>query len=103
MNPQDELTLWVGATRYYMGRMTYAVSNFCSLLISEWPNLGPLTRSLIERDLKDEIERDDRSRESGRTGTLGMDCDRAEWNNVMNEITKYRLLKRQAAEPEIEK
>ena len=39
MDPRDELTLWVGATHYHLGRTTYAVSDFCNLLIGSWNEL----------------------------------------------------------------
>lgn len=34
----DQATLWIGAFRYYCGRKTYAVQEFCNLLIAY--NLG---------------------------------------------------------------
>ena len=83
MNDIQQQTLWVGATRYYMGRMTYAVSEFCDLLIAEWPNLDDRTKFLIRRDLTEEIKRDDEDRAEHKTYTrLGNDCDRQEWDRV---------------------
>lgn len=83
MTDDDALTLWLGATRYYMGRMTYAVSNFCDLLISAWPNLPENTRKLIQRDLTEEMARDDEDRAENREyKRLGHDCDRAQWDRV---------------------
>lgn len=32
MTPDKTTTLWLGAFRYYCGRMTYAVSDFCEML-----------------------------------------------------------------------
>jgi len=79
----DELTLWVGACRYYMGRRTYAVGNFCSLLRREWPKLDERTKQIIRRDVEEEFERDNQARQSGHTfRLLGDDCDRAEWDKV---------------------
>lgn len=60
MNEDHELTLWLGALRYYMGRRTIAVSHFCEMLIVYWPKLGKKTRELIKRDLTEEIERNER-------------------------------------------
>jgi hypothetical protein len=83
MKPADELTLWLGATRYYMGRMTYAVSSFCELLIEQWPALNEDTRYLIQRDLEREFAKDDEMRQQkSQFLPLGQDCDRAEWERV---------------------
>lgn len=80
----DELTtLWLGATRYYMGRMSYAVSDFCDLLRNQWPSLPERARNLIMRDVKQEIAADDDDRASGREYfRLGHDCDRKQWDKV---------------------
>ena len=76
-------TLWVGALRYYMGRMTYAVEEFCELLIAEWPNLDDRTKELIRRDLGEQMARDDKDRAENRNyKRLGHDCDRASWERV---------------------
>jgi hypothetical protein len=83
MNRDDETTLWLGATRYYVGRMTYAVSDFCKLLVDQWPNLSEETRYLIQRDLEREFEKDDEARKDGRKFLpLGQDCDRTWWELV---------------------
>jgi hypothetical protein len=79
----DELTIWVGACRYYMGRRTYAVSNFCGLLRREWPKLDERTKQIIRGDVEEGFERDNQARQSGHTfRPLGDDCDRAEWDKV---------------------
>ena len=78
MTDQQQVTLWLGATRYYMGRMTYAVSDFTELLAQEWPNLGWTVRALIERDVEAEFKRDDEARADGRQHLpLGMEIGRA--------------------------
>ena len=83
MKPKDECTLWLGAARYYMGRMTYAVSSFCELLIEQWPALNEDTRYLIQRDLEREFAKDDEMRQQkSQFLPLGQDCDRAEWERV---------------------
>ena len=90
MNDDQELTLWVGATRYYTGRMTYAVSGFVDLLVQEWPKLPEHARAIIARDLDEEFARDDfvraRLEAEGCEKTypfpLGHDCDRAQWERV---------------------
>ena len=83
MDPQDELTLWVGATRYYMGRMTYAVANYCNLLLGSWNELSQNTKTIIQRDIEEEFQRDDESRARGDSfHPLGHDCDRKAWEHV---------------------
>ena len=83
MAPQDELTLWVGATRYYLGRMTYAVSDFCNLLIGSWNELSENTKTIIQRDIEEEFVRDDESRARGDSfHPLGHDMDRKSWEHV---------------------
>ena len=44
MNPDQQTTLWLGSFRYYLGRRTYAVSDFCELLIQEWTTLDERTK-----------------------------------------------------------
>lgn len=86
MNEYQMTTLWLGAFRYYVGRMTYAVSDFCDLLIATWPTLPERTRSLIQRDLAEAFQRDDEMRTDERCGAayypLGSDCDRQQWLRV---------------------
>lgn len=83
MTEDEALTLWLGATRYYLGRMTYAVSNYCELLRQNWDRLPDKTRSLIQRDVEEKFESDDKDRAKGaRYKALGHDCDRAQWERV---------------------
>lgn len=87
MTDNDQILLWLGAFRYYTGRMTYAVSEFCELLIAKWETLPRGLHALIQRDLEEEFRRDDEMRKPrGLTCQtsfpLGMDCDRAEWEKV---------------------
>lgn len=90
MNDQQQLTLWIGSLRYHLGRRTYAVSNFCELLIQEWPQLSSRTKFIIQRDVEEEFDRDDRHRQEGgqfkalggQLKPLGHDCDRACWERV---------------------
>ncbi len=80
MDLEQEITLWLGATRYYVGRMTYSVSTFVEMLIKEWPKLDDKTKHLIERELEEKFERDNVSREQKRDHhPLGHDCDRFSW------------------------
>lgn len=83
MNDNETETLWLGAFRYYAGRRTYAVSDFCALLIAQWPTLPQKCRFLIERELSNWYVADNDARlYPGRPWPLGDDCDRAEWDKV---------------------
>lgn len=79
----QEITLWLGATRYYLGRRTYAVSSFCDMLILNWPSFAEQTKNLLIRDVEEEFERDDRARLEARDyKPLGDNCDRESWERV---------------------
>jgi hypothetical protein len=83
MNDNQLTTLWVGSFRYYLGRQSYAVSDFCELLIQEWPTLPDRLKDLIVKELDNAFLRDDQDRSAGQgILPLGMDCDRKQWENV---------------------
>jgi hypothetical protein len=83
MNNTQQTTLWLGAFRYYLGRRTYAVSEFCELLIQEWPTLDDETKNLIESELENDFVRDNIARKHQLSYLpLGMDCDRAQWEKI---------------------
>jgi hypothetical protein len=83
-------TLWLGAFRYYIGRRSYAVSDFCDLLIAEWNIIPESCKNIIQKELEDAFERDRRKKLSGINFTsimaLGDNCDRAEWQRVKEFI-----------------
>jgi len=80
---QQLITLWLGSFRYYCGRQSYAVSDFCETLIQQWATLPKGCQELIQRDLEKEFDRDDTDRADGsRVKALGHDCDRREWEQV---------------------
>ncbi len=88
MTDDQQLTLWLGATRYYLGRRTYAVADFCGMLRRQWAFLPEATRKIIERDvgeafqLDDEMRRWGPERDASRWRPLGDDCDRKQWERV---------------------
>lgn len=86
MTDSELMTLWVGATRYHIGRMTYAVHYFCGLLIRQWGALPESVRGIIKRDVTEAFERDDEMRSEPCERMflpLGQDCDRAAWERVI--------------------
>lgn len=83
MNAYDTSTVWIGAFRYYCGRMTYAVSDFCAALIREWPTLPDHAKQIIQRGLEEEFRLDDAARAGAHNSRrLGDDCDREQWDRV---------------------
>lgn len=97
MNEQhQQLTLWVGAMRYYLGRQSYAVEDFCKMLINEWTNLDMMTKSIIIRDIEEAFERDDMSRKmNDRYRSLGADIDRVSWERVRKMWTTNYVFEEQ--------
>jgi len=92
LNDDQLCDLWLGATRYFLGRMTIAVSSFCSMLQQQWPGLPERVRVLIQRDIEEAVVRDDAERaETHKIGArffayaLGMDMDRRYWEQVRKE------------------
>ena len=85
MTEDQELDLWLGATRYYLGRMTASVESFCRLLIQEWGTLPVAVRGLIRRDVEEAFGRDDYQRFNATLSgpyPLGQQCDRESWSRV---------------------
>lgn len=82
MNDDELITLWIGAFRYYCGRMTYAVSDFCNALIKNWNDVPEMAKAIIRRELEAKFN-DAESRANGDSyHPLGMDCDRKSWESV---------------------
>lgn len=78
------------AFRYCCGRMTYVSGQCVDWLILSWPRLHKHAREIIARDLRKEIESDDRSRAEGSDyRPLGMDMDRAEWLRLAKFIEEF--------------
>jgi hypothetical protein len=66
-----------------VGRQSYAVSDFCKMLIEQWATIPESCQGLIKRDLEDYFHFDNNDRRNGsHIWTLGADCDRAEWEQV---------------------
>ena len=80
----------IGWERYVIGRMTYAVSEFCEWLCANWDRLEDYcedaehARKIIRMDVEVEFRRDEimRERFNCEPYPLGHDCDRAQWGRV---------------------
>lgn len=81
-------TLWLGATRYYLGRMNFAVSDFCEGLRREWDSLPSTTQALIRRDIEEAFAKHlfvvekSGSELALRNSPLGMPSDAQQWQKV---------------------
>lgn len=83
MNYGRDNLMVIAAHRYCLGRSTYIVGDCVEWLIAIWDTLPRKTKEIIQRDTEEAFERDDGDREGGRDyGTLGDDCDRAEWEKL---------------------
>lgn len=84
---QDTLNdLWIGAFRYYLGRMTISVHSFCDSLVKEYDNIPDQAKSIIKRDLIEKFTEDDKARDKEKDPhfyPLGHDVDRAKWLEVL--------------------
>lgn len=73
----------IAAHRYCIGRMTYIVGDCVDWLLSIWAELPENTRAIIQRDMEEAFEHDDRDREMGHVSKyLGHDCDRQQWERL---------------------
>ena len=81
----------IAAFRYCLGRSSYIVGDCADWLGHKWPTLPPNVRTVIERDLREAIQRDDQSRqERDQHHPLGMDMDRRTWLGVMAMIEGHK-------------
>lgn len=79
--------LVIGAFRYALGRQTYVTGETSQWLIAKWPELSVNAQAVIRRDLVKAFEEDDSARSRGsRYKPLGADCDRAEWQKLLDRI-----------------
>lgn len=83
----------IAAFRYCLGRKSYIVEDCGDWLIQQWDEIRPNAQHVIERDLREAIQRDDEHRRNW-AGTdhapLGMDMDRAVWLNVLAMIEAHK-------------
>lgn len=75
--------------RYCLGRMTYAVSDWCEWAVANWDNIPDQSKGIIIRELEEAFTQDDRDHKRfGESSNkyhmfrLGHDCDRAKWELV---------------------
>ena len=93
-----ESDIYFYAFRYCLGRMTYAVSDFCRQATAKVEELGTHQLMMMDKEIT-EAERqdtDDRIRERC-VKALGMDCDKADWLKF-REAVRAELDKRKGKE-----
>jgi hypothetical protein len=71
--------------RYALGRMSTAPGDVADAIRSEWPQIAPNVREMMQEELTSEIERDGSSRARPRAWVhpLGHDCDRDTWVELL--------------------
>jgi hypothetical protein len=74
----DLYSMLVGQVRYSLGRRSYVVGDACSQVRRYWRHLREGERTVIERDVVEELARYERM---GRT--CGDACDQAEWERLV--------------------
>jgi hypothetical protein len=63
------------ATRYALGRKTYAVNDVCCSLRKYWGNLREADRTIIRRDVLEEVRRHRPDAAAG--------CDLDDWRSIL--------------------
>lgn len=81
----------IDSVRYALGRTSYQVGVTARWLVTYWNSLPESAREIIQRDIEEAFDRDDRDRETWREALdpnrpkgfeLGWDCDRQSWEAV---------------------
>jgi len=73
----------MAAFSYCLGRMTYIVGYCERWIFANWEHFPENVRKQIQREVEEEIRRDDEARAQGlEHKPLGGDCDRAAWERV---------------------
>ena len=84
-----ESEIYFYAFRYCLGRMTYAVTDFCRQATKVIVEIKTNDLELMDKEIT-EAEKWDKEHLNGR---LGMECDRAEWLKL-REVIRKELEKR---------
>lgn len=88
LNTDEIEMLWIGAFRYYLGRMTMSTHSFGTALSENWLEIPDRAQVVIVRELKEAIKQDDDARShSEGYKPLGHDCDSEMWREVFRRIT----------------
>lgn len=92
LSPDQEITLWIGALDYYLGRQTYSVHTFNEMLREHYSTLGPKTRNLVKSRLHEAFDRLARLRQIGvanaTEAVFGSAIDRQAWEATQTFISE---------------
>ena len=81
-----ESEIYFYAFRYCLGRMTYAVSDFCRQAAKVIAEIGTHDLKLMDKEIS-EAEQWDKEHPNFHS-RLGMECDRAEWLKFRETVRK---------------
>lgn len=84
MTPKDSEIVFY-AFRYCLGRMSYAVSDFCEYATTHIREIGRHELELIDKEIT-EAEKWDNERPDAAYHRLGMDCDSRDWLKLRDAI-----------------
>lgn len=88
LSENDLNRLWIASTRYYLGRATADTHSYCDSLATHWGGIPENIQSIIRRDIKEAIERDDRDRGEGKEYcALGHEIDSKKWRKIWADIS----------------
>jgi hypothetical protein len=69
--------------RYCLGRMTYAVKEWCDWAVANWDKIPTAQKGIIKRELEEAFEQDARmSHGNSPYSRLGHDVDKEQWKRV---------------------
>lgn len=87
MMTAEESVIYFYAFRYCLGRMTYAVDDFCQQATAKIAEIGTHELKLMEKEIT-EAEKWDNENPDRFHGRLGMDCDRRDWLKFRDVVRK---------------
>ena len=73
--------LCINSTRYCLGRQSYAVGENCDNLRRLWPALSANAKTVIIRDIKEELARPNGG---------GAEMDRKSWRSLLQQLEKEK-------------
>ena len=86
------------AFRYCLGRMTYAVSDFCEYATVHVKDILTNDLALMDKEITEAEKSDSTPEKAGSFWgkRLGMDCDRADWLKLREKIRQELKSRREA-------
>lgn len=88
---EEESVIYFYAFRYCLGRMSYAVDDFCKEATRRIRDIGTHELTMMDREITEAQQKDDEDDKDGVDAMfhrLGMACDRADWLKLRETIRK---------------